>query len=78
MIVKSVVPQLCDINLASNKELLKKYSNYLDIFSNFVDEVQVALDYRDTFFKNDTVNARIEFFKGLENRFKNSYNILGE
>jgi hypothetical protein len=71
MIVKSVVPQLCDINLASNKELLKKYSNYLDIFSNFVDEVQVALDYRDTFFKNDTVNARIEFFKGLENRFKN-------
>ena len=61
-IIKTIIPQICDINLSSTTELLKKYSDYLDILSDFTDEVKVSLEYRDTFFKNDTINSRINFF----------------
>ena len=69
-IIKTIIPQICDINLASTTELLKKYSDYLDILSNFTDEVKVSLEYRDTFFKNDTINSRINFFNTLDTKLK--------
>ena len=69
-IIKTIIPQICDINLSSTTELLKKYSDYLDILSDFTDEVKVSLEYRDTFFKNDTINSRINFFNTLDIKLK--------
>ena len=67
---KTAVPQLCDLNLSNTTELLKKYSNYLDIFSEFVDQIETSLSYRNTFYKNDTVNERINFFNSLTNKIE--------
>lgn len=68
MITRTTVPQFCDLNLASSKDLLQKYSNYLDLFGEFVEQIETSLSYRNTYFKNDTVNDRIKFFNSLTNK----------
>jgi len=67
--IKTIIPQICDINLASSKYILEKYSNYLTILSKFIEQIETSLNYRSTFFKNDSVEARIEFFNKLQNYF---------
>lgn len=70
MSIKTMVPQLCDINLASSKFILEKYTNYLEYLNDFVDEIEVALKYRDTFFDNDSIKNRINFFDSLQDKFE--------
>lgn len=65
-----MVPQLCDINLASSKFILEKYTNYLEYLGDFVDQIETALKYRDTFFDNDSVKNRINFFDSLQGKFE--------
>lgn len=67
--IKTIIPQICDINLASSKYILEKYSNYLNILSKFVEQIETSLNYRSTFFKNESVDARIEFFNKLQSYF---------
>lgn len=67
-VIRTVSPQLCDINLASSIDLLKKYTNYYDSMSEFSDQIETAINYRNTFFYNDTVKRRIDFFNGLKNK----------
>ena len=62
MSVKTMVPQLCDINLASSKYILEKYTDYLEYLGKFVSQIETAALYRDTFFDNNSINNRIEFF----------------
>ena len=69
LILKTMVPQLCDLNLASSKYILQNYSNYLEYLNTFVNEIETALKYRDTFFKNDSVGERINFFNNLQEKF---------
>jgi len=71
MITRTSVPEFCDLNLASSKDILKKYSNYLDIFKDFVQQIETSLEYRNTFFKNDTVGERIKFFNSLSSKLEN-------
>jgi len=68
MIEKTMVPQLADLNLASSKFMLEKYSNYLEYLNDFVEQVETALEYRDTFFKNDSIKERIKFFNNIQKR----------
>ena len=70
MSIKTMVPQLCDINLASSKFILEKYTNYLEYLGDFVDQIETALKYRDTFFDNDSIKNRIKFFDSLQDKFK--------
>jgi hypothetical protein len=70
MSIKTMVPQLCDINLASSKFILEKYTNYLEYLGDFVDQIETALKYRDTFFDNDSVKNRIKFFDNLQSKFE--------
>jgi len=65
-----MLPQLCDINLASSKFILEKYTNYLEYLGDFVDQIETALKYRDTFFDNDSVKNRIKFFDNLQSKFE--------
>jgi len=67
--IKTIVPQICDINLASSKYILEKYSNYLSVLNQFIDQIETALEYRSTFFKNDSVETRVKFFNQLQNYF---------
>lgn len=67
--IKTIIPQLCDINLASSKSILEKYSNYLQILGSFLNEVETALQYRDTFFYNNSIEKRIIFFNKLQKNF---------
>jgi len=70
MSIKTMLPQLCDINLASSKFILEKYTNYLEYLGDFVDQIETALKYRDTFFDNDSVKNRIKFFDNLQSKFE--------
>lgn len=70
MSVKTMVPQLCDINLASSKYILEKYTNYLDYLGKFVSQIETATLYRNTFFDNNSINNRVEFFNNLQDKFK--------
>jgi len=70
MSIKTMVPQLCDINLASSKFILEKYTNYLEYLGDFVDQIETALKYRDTFFDNDSIKNRINFFDSLQDKFE--------
>lgn len=70
-VVRTVSPQLCDINLASSIDLLKKYTNYYDSMSEFSDQIETAINFRSTFFYNDTVKRRIDFFNSLSEKFRN-------
>ena len=70
MSVKTMVPQLCDINLASSKYILEKYTDYLEYLGKFVSQIETAALYRDTFFDNNSINNRIEFFNNLQDKFK--------
>jgi len=70
MSIKTMVPQLCDINLASSKYILEKYTNYLDYLGKFVDQIETAILYRNTFFDNNSIDTRVEFFNNLQEKFK--------
>lgn len=67
--IKTIIPQLCDINLASSKFILEKYSNYLNVLGSFLSQIETALEYRSSFFYNNSIQKRIDFFNSLQKQF---------
>jgi hypothetical protein len=63
---KTINPKLADINFASNVDLLKKYSNYLDLITGIENEIKISLDYYVAITKSDQVNSLADFFKNLD------------
>lgn len=65
--IKTLNPEYCFINFTSNYELLKSYSNYIEIIGEFEDQLKISLDYFNAITSNDPVKNLVNFYKNLNN-----------
>jgi hypothetical protein len=69
--LRTITPELVDINLSYSKEFLKKYSNYLDLVGGFIKELETAIKYRKTFVSSSVIEDKKAFFTDLINKLAN-------
>lgn len=64
-IAKTIDPKLADINYTTTVDILKKISNYVNLFPQLEKEIQISLDYYTALQNNDVVGSLGNFYSKL-------------
>jgi hypothetical protein len=64
-IAKTIDPKLADINYTTTVDILKKISNYVNLFPQLEKEIQISLDYYTALQNNDVVGSLGDFYSKL-------------
>lgn len=65
---KTLDPELASINIFYKKDFYKSASNYLNVVSNYENNLQTFIDYRKTFVSNDVITSQANFFVNLDKK----------
>jgi len=69
--LKTVQPQLADINYASNLDIIKEFSTYVENIKNIEDQINISLAYYNNIQDCDPVTKLTEFYLDLnDNKFE--------
>lgn len=64
----TVIPQLTEVNFASNVDLLAKFTNYLDFVSDFTKQIEVYMQYDQAQYQGDFVTAETNTFTTIDSK----------
>lgn len=63
--VKTSFPKLTDVNFSENIDLLKQFTNYVDVIGGFENELSISLNYYNSLVNGDVATTLTDFYNDL-------------